>query len=118
MFLWLWLICWSAFVLPLAIASLRGWAPKWARPRTTAWGTRVRGVALLVIWVGGLVVPLLQWSGLDSKDAAFFGSIAQVGFLMFAAGLIGGSQLGEWFYRRAVGSKAVDETPGSGGRPW
>lgn len=117
-FLWLWLIGWSAFALPLAIASLRGWAPKSARRRTTPWGIRVRGVALLVIWIGGLIVPLLRWSGLDTEDAAFLGAIVQVGFLMFAAGLMGGSQLGEWFYRRAVQPKELDETPSISGRPW
>ena len=116
---WGWLIGWSVFVLPLAIASLRGCAPKSARRRTTPWGIRVRGVALLVLWVGGLIVPLLRWSGLHTEDAAFLGSIVQVGFLMFSAGLMGGSQLGEWFCRRAVSPKPLDETPGSGsgGRP-
>jgi len=116
-FLWLWLIGWSAFALPLAFASLRGWAPKSVRRRTTPWGIRVRGVALLVFWAGGLIVPLLRQSGLDTEDAAFLGSIVQAGFLMFGAGLMAGSQLGEWFYRRAVQPKALDETPGGGGRP-
>ncbi|WP_189787897.1 hypothetical protein [Streptomyces capitiformicae] len=118
MFLWLWPIGWSAFALPLAIASLRGWAPKSVRRRITPWGIRVRGVALLVIWVGGLIVPLLQHSGLDTDDAAFLGAVVQVGFLMFAAGLMGGSQLGEWFYRRAVQPKELDETLSTAGRPW
>ncbi|MXM63889.1 hypothetical protein GR925_10615 [Streptomyces sp. HUCO-GS316] len=117
LWLWLWLIGWSAFALPLAIASLRGWAPMWVRRRTSPWGIRVRGVALLVIWVGGLIGPLLRWSDLDTEDAAFLGFIVQVGFLMFAAGLMGGSQLGEWFYRRAVQPKELDETPSTGGRP-
>ncbi|MFK4106455.1 hypothetical protein ACI2L1_41685 [Streptomyces sp. NPDC019531] len=79
----------------------------------------MRGVALLVIWIGGLVVPLLRWSGLDAEDAAFFGSIMEVGVLMFAAGLIGGSQLSERFYRQAVRSQAaVEEAPDSAGYPW
>ncbi|MGW3413133.1 hypothetical protein [Streptomyces sp. NPDC000888] len=117
MFLWLGLIGWSAVVLPLAIASLRGWAPKSVRRRTTPWGIRVRGVALLVIWGGGLIVPLLWRSGLDAEDAAFLGAVVQVGFLMFAAGLMSGSWLGEWFYRRAVRSRGLDEMPCSGGRP-
>lgn len=72
------------FALPLAIASLCGWAPKSVRRRTTLWGIRVRGVALLVVWVGGLM---------------------------------GGSQLGKWFYRRAVQPHALDEKPSTGGRP-
>ncbi|MCQ9177661.1 hypothetical protein KMT30_01040 [Streptomyces sp. IBSBF 2953] len=118
MFPWLWLIGWSAFALPLAIASLRGWAPARVRRRTSPWGIRVRGVALLVIWIGGLVVPMLRWSGLDTEDATFFGSTMEVGALMFAAGLIGGSQLSERFYRRSVRSQAAEEAPGSGGPPW
>ncbi|WP_405638843.1 hypothetical protein [Streptomyces sp. NBC_00019] len=115
MFLWLWLTGWSACVLPLAIASLRGWAPKSVRRRTAPWGIRVRGVALLVIWAGGLIVPLLWRSGLDTQDAAFFGAIVQVGLLMFAAGLMSGSWLGEWFYRRAVQSRELDGMPPADG---
>ncbi|KUN08126.1 hypothetical protein AQI96_28370 [Streptomyces canus] len=49
--------------------------------------------ALLVIWIGGLVVPMLRSSGLDTEDATFFGSMVEVGVLMFAAGLVGGSWL-------------------------
>ncbi|MDH6566823.1 hypothetical protein M2160_001844 [Streptomyces sp. SAI-117] len=117
MFTWLWLIGWSVVTLPLAAASLRGWAPRRVRRRTSPWGIRVRGVALLVIWAGGVVVPLLRWSGLDPESATFFGSMAEVGVLMFAAGLIGGSQLNEWFHRRTVRSQGVGVAPGDGGWP-
>ncbi|TQJ37007.1 hypothetical protein OHU34_42775 [Streptomyces sp. NBC_00080] len=78
----------------------------------------MRGVALLVIWIGGLVGPLLRWSGLDTEDATFFGAMTEVGVLMFAAGLIGGSQLSEQFYRRAVRAQADGQASGSGKRPW
>ncbi|GAA3791749.1 hypothetical protein ACFS5L_06635 [Streptomyces phyllanthi] len=117
-FLWFWLVGWSAFALPLAISSLRGWAPKRVRRRTSPWGIRVRGVALLVIWFGGLTVPLLRSSGLDAEDRIFLASVMQVGFLMFASGLMAGSQLGEWFHRRVMRDQAVDQARGSGGRPW
>jgi hypothetical protein len=75
-------------------------------------------VALLVIWVGGLVVPLLRFSGLDTEDTTFFGSVMEVGVLMFAAGLIGGSQLSERFHRRTVRSQAAEQAPDSAGQPW
>ncbi|WNZ07031.1 hypothetical protein [Streptomyces sp. 11x1] len=116
MFLWLWLIGWSAFALPVAVASLRGWAPKRVRRRTSPWAIRVRGVALLVIWLGGLTGPLLRWSDLDSADASLLASVVQGGLLVFAGGLVAGSQLGEWFYRRAVQAQTVDRTEGAGGR--
>lgn len=102
MFLWAWLIGWSAFVLPLSIASLRGWAPKRVRSRTTPWGIRVRGVAMLVMWVGGLVVPLGRWGGLVGKDAMLLLPVVEASLLLFAAGLIAGSQLGDRFRRSAV----------------
>ncbi|WP_128379996.1 hypothetical protein [Streptomyces cavernae] len=111
MFLWFWLIGWSAFTLPLAISSLRGSASKRVRRRTSPWGIRVRGVALLVIWFGGLVVPLLRASDLDAEEAGFLASLMQMGFLMFASGLMAGSQLGEWFYRRVMRDQAVDQPP-------
>lgn len=116
-FVWLWLIGWSAFALPLAIALLRGWAPKRVRSRTSPWGLRVRGVAVLVLWLGGLTGPLLRWSGLDSEDAGFLASAAQDGLLIFAGGLVAGSQLGEWFYRRAVRAQSVDQAQGISRRP-
>ena len=116
-FLWLWLIGWSAFALPVAIASLRGWAPKRARSRTSPWVIRVRGVALLVIWLGGLTGPLLRWSDLNTEDGAFLASVVQGGLLMFAGGLVAGSQLGEMFYRRAVRAQAADQPRGISGRP-
>ncbi|WP_340377611.1 hypothetical protein U5640_22740 [Streptomyces sp. SS7] len=112
-FLWAWLIGWSAFVLPLSIASLRGWAPRRVRRRTTPWSIRVRGVALLVMWLGGLV-PLARWGGLVDGDAVFLVSLAQVGLLLFAAGLISGSQLGDRFRRTAAPPQAVDQEVGKG----
>ncbi|MFF6781475.1 hypothetical protein [Streptomyces sp. NPDC012510] len=118
MFLWLWLIGWSAFALPVAIASLRGWAPKRVRSRTSPWAIRVRGVALLVMWLGGLTGPLLRWSDLAAEDASFLASVAQGGFLVFAGGLVAGSHLGEWFYRRAVRAQTVDHAGGISRQPW
>ncbi|MDW4909088.1 hypothetical protein RB628_28070 [Streptomyces sp. ADMS] len=109
MFLWLWLVGWSAFVLPLSVATLRGWAPKRVRSRTTPWGIRVRGVALLVMWVGGLVVPLGRWSGLAGEDAMLLTPVSEAGLLLFAAGLIAGSQLSDRFRRSAERSRAADQ---------
>jgi hypothetical protein len=113
-FLWAWLIGWSAFVLPLSIASLRGWAPRWVRRRTTPWGIRVRGVAMLVMWIGGLL-PLARWGGLVGEDAMFLLPVAQAGLLLFAAGLISGSQLSDRFRRGCARPQAVD--PGVVERP-
>ncbi|WP_416978181.1 hypothetical protein [Streptomyces sp. T028] len=109
MFLWVWVVGWSAFVLPLSIASLQGWAPKRVRSRTTSWGIRVRGVALLVMWLGGLIVPLGRWGGLVGGDAMFLLPVAEAGLLLFAAGLIAGSQLGDRFRRGAASAQARDQ---------
>ncbi|WP_432043350.1 hypothetical protein [Streptomyces cadmiisoli] len=116
MYIWLWVIGTSAIVLPLAIAALRGWVPKGVRHRTTPWATQVRGVAMLVIWAGGLVHPLLRSSDLTEDDMYFLGSLVQPGLLMFGAGLMAGSQLGEWFYRRAVPA-GTPEAARYGGEP-
>ncbi|MFF8536952.1 hypothetical protein ACF07B_34175 [Streptomyces sp. NPDC015532] len=102
MFVWLWIAVWSAFVLPLSIASLRGWAPKRVRNRTSPWGIRVRGVAMLVMWTGGMIAPLLHWTSLNGDDTLFLATVIQVGLLMLAIGLIGGSQLGDRFHRRTM----------------
>ncbi|WP_328360199.1 hypothetical protein OG800_24165 [Streptomyces sp. NBC_00445] len=112
MFDLLWVLSWSVLALPLAIATLRGWAPQWMRRHITPWGLRVRGVALLVFWASGMVVPLTRWGGLDSQDSTFLTFPAQFGLLMFAAGLMCGSQLGERFHRQAMRSWALNEARG------
>ncbi|MEV1067048.1 hypothetical protein [Streptomyces sp. NPDC050263] len=92
----------SAFALPLAIATLRGWAPHRIRRRTARWVIRVRGVALLVLWTSAVVVPLSRLLGADPEDSAFLTFPAQFGLMMFAAGLMCGAQLGERFSRQAT----------------
>lgn len=116
MFDLLWLCGWSALALPLAIASLRGWAPRWTRRHISSWGIRVRGVSLLVLWASAMITPLARYGGLDSEDGTFLTFPAQFGLMMFAAGLMCGSQLGEWFYRQAMRSRLLDESRGGNGR--
>ncbi|WP_327368267.1 hypothetical protein [Streptomyces sp. NBC_01217] len=113
----LWVCGLSALALPLAIALICGWSPRWVRRRTSPWGIRVRGVAFLVLWASGMVVPLAKWGGLDSEDAALATFPAQFGMMTFAAGLMCGSELGEWFYRRAVQSTIRDGAGTDGGWP-
>ena len=97
------LVCgYCAFALPLAIAALRGWAPRRVRRRTAPWVIRVRGVALLVLWASAMVVPLARQLGADSEDSAFLTFSAQFGLMMFAAGLVCGAQAGERFSRQAA----------------
>ncbi|MFJ8112481.1 hypothetical protein [Streptomyces sp. NPDC096132] len=100
MFDLLWLCGWSLLALPLALASWRGWAPRWVRLRLSPAGVRVRGVALLVLWASGMVTPVIRLSGLDDEESAFLASPAQFGLMMFAAGLMCGSQLAERFASR------------------
>ena len=97
------LICgYSAFALPLAIAALRGWAPRRMRRRTAPWVIRVRGVALLVLWASATVVPLARRLGAGSEDSTFLTFPAQFGLMMFAAGLMCGAQVGERFSQQAA----------------
>ncbi|MFI6012603.1 hypothetical protein ACIBAG_27945 [Streptomyces sp. NPDC051243] len=117
MFDWLWVLGWSALALPLAIASLRGWAPKRVRRHVSPWGIRVRGIALLVFWASGMVVPLARWAGLDSEDSTFLTFPAQFGLMMFGAGLMCGSQLGERFHRQAMQSWTLNEGRDGDGKP-
>ena len=112
MFDLLWVIGWSVLVLPVSVAVLLGWVPRRVRRRVSPWGIRVRGAALLVFWASGMVVPLARWGGLDAEDRTFLAVPAQFGLMMFGAGLICGSELGEWFYRQAMRSRFLDEARG------
>jgi len=113
----LWVIGWSVFVLPLAVAALRGWAPRWVRRRVSPWGVRVRAVALLVFWAGRMVVPLARWGGLNAEDSAFLMFPAQFGLMMSGVGLMCGSELGERLHRQAMRSWYTDEARGGEERP-
>lgn len=107
----------SALVLPVAIAFIRGWAPKAAGRRISPGGIRVRGVALLVLWASATVPPLAEWSGRRPEDSAYLVSSAQLGLMMFGAGLMCGSPLGERFNRQAIQSRSPAEAPDGGRQP-
>ncbi|MEU6379329.1 hypothetical protein [Streptomyces sp. NPDC046909] len=64
---------------------------------------------MLVIWVGGMVTPVLRRDALEADDSAFLATLLQAGSMLFACGLIGGSELGEWFHRRDMGRQAVEQ---------
>lgn len=117
MFVWLWLIGWSALALPLAALMLQGWAPRRHRHRALPWATQVRGIAMLVLWAGGMLTPLVLHSDLDREDASFFASVVPAWFTLFAAGLMCGAQRAEGFYRRAIRSATPGRAP-HGDRSW
>ncbi|WP_406174990.1 hypothetical protein [Streptomyces sp. NBC_00996] len=47
-----------------------------------------------------------------TAEAALTATAVQTGLLLFAAGLISGSRLGEWFHRREERRRAADEVHG------
>jgi len=65
---------------------------------------------MLVIWTSGMVTPVLRRDALEADDSAFLATVLQAGLMLFACGLIGGSELGEWFHRRERGRRAVEQT--------
>ncbi|MFC8239861.1 hypothetical protein [Streptomyces chartreusis] len=101
-FLWCWIGLFTAVLLPLGIAMLRGWAPKRARARWSPARIRVQGVSVLVLYVGGLVRAVADLVGMsrEAADILLFGTGPHLVFL--SLGLQGGAALSDWFGRRTV----------------
>ncbi|MGP4050425.1 hypothetical protein [Streptomyces sp. 2A115] len=74
----------SVFLLPLAIAVLRGWVPPWMRKHTG--GLRPRAYGLLCLYTGTLAngVPRLANA---SYEAVMVGMAFGIGCFAFAGGL-------------------------------
>lgn len=110
MFAWIWVVVWSALVLPLAAASLRGWAPERARARTSRRAVRARGLALLLIWVSGLVGPVIWRSSWQADEVLISATAVQGALLLLAGGLVAGSQVATHL-RRSHPEQARQDTP-------
>lgn len=99
-FLWCWIGLFTAVLLPLGIAMLRGWAPKRARARWSPARIRVQGVSTLVLYVGGLVPAVADLAGMSREAADILQSATTPHLLFLSLGLQGGAALSDWFGRR------------------
>lgn len=99
-FLWCWIGLFTAVLLPLGIAMLRGWAPKRARTRWSPARIRVQGVSALVLYVGGLVPAVADLAGMPSEAADILLSATAPHLMFLSLGLQGGAALSDWFGRR------------------
>lgn len=99
-FLWCWIGLFTAVLLPLGIAMLRGWAPKRARTRWSPARIRVQGVSALVLYVGGLVPAVADLAGMPSEAADILLSATAPHLMFLSFGLQGGAALSDWFGRR------------------
>ncbi|KUH40580.1 MULTISPECIES: hypothetical protein [Streptomyces] len=66
-FHWAWLVAATLALVPLAVASLRGWAPRWVRP-TGPRSTKARGIAALTVWVGAITPAVLGLAGVPGDE--------------------------------------------------
>lgn len=99
-FLWCWIGLFTAVLLPLGIAMLRGWAPRRARARWSPARIRVQGVAVLLLYVGGLVPAVAELSGMPPEAADLLLAATAPHLLFLSLGLQGGAALTDWFGRR------------------
>ncbi|QOV36903.1 hypothetical protein IM697_44390 [Streptomyces ferrugineus] len=99
-FAWCWIGVFTAVLLPMGIAMLRGWAPKRMRARWSPARIRVHGVSALVLYVGGLVPPVADLAGMSQEAADILRSATTPHLLFLSLGLQGGAALSDWFGRR------------------
>ncbi|MFG3656652.1 hypothetical protein [Streptomyces sp. NPDC047706] len=99
-FLWCWIGLFTAVLLPLGIAMLRGWAPKRARARWSSPRIRVQGVSALVLYVGGLVPAVAELAGVSPEALDLLRSATTPHLLFLSLGLQGGAALSDRFARR------------------
>jgi hypothetical protein len=98
-FLWCWMGLLTTTVLPLAVAAMRGWMPRWTRGRRTRARTQVQGVSLLVLYVGGMLHSVVRLSDVPREVADLFLPALFPALMFLALGLQGGAALTEWFGR-------------------
>ncbi|MFG2836970.1 hypothetical protein ACGFYE_18430 [Streptomyces zaomyceticus] len=53
--------------MPIGIASLRGWAPRWARDSSTR-VTKARGIAAFALYAGSLTPAVLSLAGVPGDE--------------------------------------------------
>ncbi|MFE7763867.1 hypothetical protein [Streptomyces sp. NPDC057438] len=99
-FLWCWIGLFTGVLLPLGIAMLRGGAPRRARTRWSPARTRVQGVAVLVLYGGGMVPAVADLAGMLREAADILLSATSPHLLFLILGLQGGAALSDWFGRR------------------
>ncbi|WNZ09868.1 hypothetical protein [Streptomyces sp. 11x1] len=99
-FLWCWIGLFTAVLLPLGIAMLRGWAPRRARTRWSPARTRVQGVAVLVLYGGGVVPAVADLAAMPREAADLLLSATSPHLVFLSLGLQGGAALSDWFGRR------------------
>ncbi|MGW3730239.1 hypothetical protein [Streptomyces sp. NPDC000851] len=99
-FLWCWIGLFTAVLLSLGIAMLRGWAPRRARTQRSPARIRVQGVSVLVLYVGGLVPAVADLASMPREAAHILLSATTPHLLFLSLGLQGGAALSDWFGRR------------------
>ncbi|MER6996633.1 hypothetical protein [Streptomyces sp. NPDC000410] len=62
-----WIVLCTAGLVPIGIASLRGWAPRWARD-CGARVTRARGIAAFTLYAGSLTPAVLSLAGVPGDE--------------------------------------------------
>ncbi|GEC10014.1 hypothetical protein SSP24_76690 [Streptomyces spinoverrucosus] len=99
-FLWCWIGLFTAVLLPLGIAMLRGWAPKRARTQWSPARIRVQGVSALVLYGGGLLPAVADLTAMPREAADLLLSMTTPHLVFLSLGLQGGAALSDWFGRR------------------
>ncbi|MCK8433552.1 hypothetical protein G3I77_11025 [Streptomyces sp. D2-8] len=110
-FLWCWIGLFTAVLLPLGIAMLRGWAPNRARTRWSPARIRVQGVSALVMYVGGLVPAVADLAVMPREAADILLSATAPHLVFLSLGLQGGAALSDWFGRRTTPWKVPPGAP-------
>ncbi|MGW6563919.1 hypothetical protein [Streptomyces sp. NPDC054975] len=62
-----WIVLCTVGLVPIGIASLRGWAPRWARD-SSARVTRARGIAAFTLYAGSLTPAVLSLAGVPGDE--------------------------------------------------
>ncbi|MFF8191823.1 hypothetical protein ACF05L_13445 [Streptomyces bobili] len=62
-----WIVLCTASLVPIGIASLRGWAPRWVRDSSTR-VTRARGIAAFTLYAGSLTPAVLSLAGVPGDE--------------------------------------------------
>ncbi|MBG0852756.1 hypothetical protein I2W78_13125 [Streptomyces spinoverrucosus] len=87
MFHTLWIVMSTLVLVPLGVASLRGWTPRWS-PAMSARVTKARGAAAFMIYGASLTPAVLGLAGVPADGLLLLRITAGPLLLLIAVGVV------------------------------
>ncbi|MFF1420446.1 hypothetical protein [Streptomyces sp. NPDC058280] len=100
-FYWVWIAASTTVLVPLVIASLRGWSPRWAGTSSPRVAT-ARGAAALALYMSCLTPAIMGLAGVPGDELLALRIVAGPLLILGALALVVGAATAERRARRTA----------------